>query len=132
MDNKFAVVEKKFDYKGHECICVFTHLGFRNGYVSTKIKKEYDDFDITCHGGLTYSGELHKEYEPREDFYIGFDCGHYNDGQDYSQALKYGLITEKFFCQITNYRMCQDIYGTLPLSFIEEECRKIVDQLEKI
>ena len=34
MERKFAVVEKKFDYKGHECICIFNQLGFRCGYVS--------------------------------------------------------------------------------------------------
>lgn len=44
--SKFAVVEKQFQYKGHDCICVFTRNGYRCGYVSTTLRRHYDDFDI--------------------------------------------------------------------------------------
>ena len=64
MENKtkFAIVEKKFEYKNHECICVFNCLGFRCGYVSVEENKEFTNYDIDCHCGLTYNGELPIDY----------------------------------------------------------------------
>ena len=91
---KFAIVEKQFQYKGHDCICVFTRNGVRCGYVSTKWHCGYDDFDIDCHGGLTFSGALPESYAPKEEFYIGFDCGHCCDGIDIKLAYEYGLVDE--------------------------------------
>lgn len=32
--SKLGIVEKQFEYKGHDCICVFNCLGYRCGYVS--------------------------------------------------------------------------------------------------
>lgn len=31
--SKFVVVEKQFEYKGHDCICIFGCRGYRCGYV---------------------------------------------------------------------------------------------------
>ena len=76
-ERPFAVVEKQFNYKGHDCICIFSIRGIRCGYVSVSDKeKPYDDYDIDCHGGLTFDGELPDYYKPKADYYIGFDCGH--------------------------------------------------------
>ena len=130
MERKFAVVEKKFDYKGHECICIFNHLGFRCGYVSVQERKDYDDFDIDCHGGLTFGDSLNEDYEPRESFYIGFDCGHYCDYQDQEKAYKYGLITQEEYYLFANiYRDNRGVERTV--EYVEEQCKKIVDQLEQ-
>lgn len=91
---KFAVVEKQFQYKGHDCICVFNRNGFRCGYVSTTLRRHYDNFDIDCHCGLTFDGMLPEVYAPKEIFYIGFDCGHYCDGLDTKLAYDLGLIDD--------------------------------------
>lgn len=125
-ERKFAVVEKQFEYKGHDCICVFTCLGFRNGYVSVDMPVDYDDLDIECHGGLTFSGELPSYYKPSKKYYIGFDCGHCGDGVDKIKAVEYGLISEKEALIIA------DIFGepVRDTEYIEEQCKKIVDQLE--
>ena len=50
--SKFAVVEKQFEYKGHDCICIFGCRGYRCGYVSVDDNKEFNEYDIECHGGL--------------------------------------------------------------------------------
>lgn len=128
----FAVVEKQFNYKGHDCICIFNLRGFRCGYVSVPDKeKSYEDYDIECHGGLTFDGELPDYYKPEADHYIGFDCGHYCDGIDYDQAVKYNLITarEAYY----DKELFSPLSGcpVRDLDYVEANCRSIVDQLEK-
>ena len=122
---KFGVVEKQFEYKGHDCICVFTRLGVRNGYVSVKGYKPLYDYDIDCHCGLTYGGKLPEYYNPKAQYYIGFDCGHVCDGIDKIQAYKYGLIDKE-----TLEYMYDTGEPVRDLEYIEEQCKKIVDQLE--
>ena len=131
--SKFGIVEKHFEYKGHDCICVFTHLRFRNGYVSVKENKDYDDYDIHCHCRLTYYGKLPEYYNPKDTLYIGFDCGHICDGRDYDTALKYGFISEKQYYNLIEMEMRTTTFlrPVRSLEYVENECRKIVDQLEK-
>lgn len=47
--SKFGIVEKQFEHKGHDCICTFTALGVRNGYVSVDDDKDCFEYDIDCH-----------------------------------------------------------------------------------
>ena len=131
-ERPFAVVEKQFEYKGHDCICIFSIRGIRCGYVSvTDKEKPYDDYDIDCHGGLTFDGELPDYYKPKADYYIGFDCGHCCDGINYDQAVKYNLIEQseadynkKLFSYLSGYPVRD-------LDYVEANCRSIVDQLER-
>ena len=129
-ERKFAVVEKKFEYKGHECICVFGYLGFRCGYVSSKPKNEIKYYQIDCHGGLTFSGELSEIYEPNHKYYIGFDCGHYCDLQNFEQSYKYGLLTKEEF-EFRNALDSSKFGIERTLEYVEEQCKKIVEQLEE-
>lgn len=130
--NKFAVVEKQFQYKGHDCICVFNRNGYRCGYVSTTLHRGYDDFDIDCHCGLTFSGVLPEAYAPKEQFYIGFDCGHCCDGIDTKLAYDYGLIDEatKEFLEESYLYLSE--YSVRDVEYVVEQCKKIVDQLEEL
>lgn len=129
--NKFGTVEKQFEYKGHDCLVIFTHWGVRNGYVSVSVDKDFVDYsDIDCHGGINFSGELSPEFKPKAKFYIGFDCGHCGDERDFDLAYKYGLIDAEL-----RDRRKQDfphpMYGVVAsLEHVESECRWIVDQLE--
>ena len=134
-ERPFAVVEKQFEYKGHDCICIFSIRGVRCGYVSvTDKEKPYDDYDIDCHGGLTFDGELPDYYKPKADYYIGFDCGHICDGNDYNTALKYGLLTEKRFNELLEMQIHLPTFlePVRSLEYVEDECKKIVDQLEVV
>ena len=130
---KFAVVEKKFDYKGHECICVFNQLGFRCGYVSVSENKEFHTYDIDCHCGLTFNGELSRDCEPKHKYYIGFDCGHICDKQDLEQAYKYELISkvEYDFHKAIITHIGEVGCVVRSLDYVESQCIKIVDQLEE-
>lgn len=129
---KFAVVEKQFQYKGHDCICVFNRNGYRCGYVSTTLRRDYDDFDIDCHCGLTFGGTLSEAFAPKEAFYIGFDCGHCCDGIDTKLAYDLGLIdeaTKEMFEQSFSYL---SDYPVRDIDYVVEQCKKIVDQLEEL
>lgn len=129
-NRKFAVVEKIFEYKGHECVIVFNSLGFRCGYVSVNEYKDYDEWNIDCHCGLTFSGPLPYDYGQKEKYFIGFDCGHICDYQNKEQAFKYGLISETEYYYLKNSSV--DLGGVeRDLEYVENECKKIVEQLEK-
>lgn len=132
MKNKWAVVEKHFQYKGHDCICIFNRNGFRCGYVSTTLNHDHHEIDIECHWGLTFSGVLPEEYAPKEPFYVGFDCGHCEDGLDTKLAYEYGLIDN-----ITKERLDKAFFylndcPVRDVEYVENECKKIVDQLEEL
>ena len=132
-ERPFAVVEKQFEYKGHDCICIFSIRGVRCGYVSvTDKEKPYDDYNVDCHGGLTFDGELPDYYKPKANYYIGFDCGHYCDGVDYDQAVQYNLITQSEADYSKKLFSYLDDRPVRDLDYVEANCRSIVDQLEKI
>lgn len=131
-ERKFAVVEKRFQYKGHDCICVFNRMGFRCGYVSTSLHCHYDDFDIECHCGLTFGGALPEAYEPKEAFYIGFDCGHCDDGLDTKLAYEYGLIDEATKEMFEKDFFYLSDYPVRDVDYVEEQCKKNADQLEEL
>ena len=129
--NKFGIVEKQFEYRGHDCLVVFTHLGVRNGYVSVSMDKDFTDYSyIDCHGGINFSGELSPDFSPKAKCYIGFDCGHCGDDRDFDTACQYGLIDAEL-----RDRRKQDfphpMYGVVAsLGLVESVCKWIVDQLE--
>ncbi len=129
--NKFGIVEKQFEYRGHDCLVVFTHWGVRNGYVSVSIDKDFVDYSyIDCHGGINFSDELSPDFNPKAKFYIGFDCGHCGDERDFDIVYEYGLIDAEL-----RDRRKQDfphpMYGVVAsLEHVESECKWIVDQLE--
>ena len=131
-ERPFAVVEKQFNYKGHDCICIFNINGFRCGYVSvTDKEKTYDDYDVMCHFGLNFDGELPDYYKPKADYYIGFDCGHWCDGVDYDQAVKYDLIEQSEADYNKKLFSYLDDRPVRDLAYVEANCRSIVDQLER-
>lgn len=126
---KFGKVEKQFQYKGHDCIIVFTHWGVRNGYISVSDDKDYTEYDIDCHGGLTFSGKLPYDYGQKKLYYIGFDCGHVCDANNYDLAYEYGLIT----AETRDRRKAAYFYEDATertLEYVEDQCKHIVDQLE--
>ena len=136
--NKFGIVEKQFEYRGHDCLVLFTHWGVRNGYVSVSLDKDFTDYSydftdysyIDCHGGINFSGELSPDFNPKAKCYIGFDCGHCGDDRDFDTAYKYGLIDAEL-----RDRRKQDfphfMYGVVAsLEHVESECKRIVNQLE--
>lgn len=131
---QFAVVEKQFEYRGHDCICVFNYMGYRCGYVSVDEVKDCWDFDIDCHCGLTFgAGQVYIYYNPKKEYYIGFDCGHICDGHDYTLAKAYGLIDDKTYDNFIQMEI-QSPFFIQPirsLEYVENECKKIDELLQE-
>ena len=89
---------------GLDCLVVRNYMGGLCGYVGVPADHpdfgvEYDDVDVSVHGGLTFAGRCwtppgvdegqpsagvcHVPFEgrPHEVYWLGFDCGHYQDYQ---------------------------------------------------
>lgn len=54
------------------------------------------------------------------------------DGNDYDTALKYGLINEKRFNELLEMQILSPTFlqPVRSLEYVEDQCKKIVDQLE--
>ena len=90
----------EFEAHGFHCIARRNpSCGHWCGYVGVTANhpyygKYYGEIDIDVHGGLTYSdhcnGEIchkAKEGEPDELYWLGFDCGHFDDLSPYQVAI---------------------------------------------
>lgn len=112
--DKFGVLEKQFDYKGHDCICIFNCLGYRCGYVSVDDYKDCYEYDIDCHCGLSFgASRLPEYYNPKKDYYIGFDCGHicdlkiYDKPKELSEFYKPCSQSKNLDCDwLRNHNVC--------------------------
>lgn len=70
---------------------------------------DYDDINISVHGGITYNA-----YDKDENWVIGFDCGHYGD------LTPYFLLKEDFpFNSFGEYR---------DMEYVKSECESMAEQ----
>ena len=77
------ILEQTGTYRDFKWCVLFQSFGYRTAYVLVPtwhkvFEVDYNDIDIKCHGGLTYSS--HKLLD--KDFFgwwIGFDCAHAGD-----------------------------------------------------
>ena len=134
------VLENKFTYKGYPCVVLFMPGTYRCGYVGIPsnhklAKKSVDELSsLDCHGGITYSEPYLHECEDNDTWWIGFDCAHCFDGYDIETAKQY-FGNEPDFQRA--YAIMQDLwneankeYKFYTLSYVKEECKKLVDQIE--
>lgn len=105
------------DQTGYTCLIIrHAIMGFYCGYVRVKGILEGVDYyhhllnDIDVHGGLTYSGKIHRH----DGYWLGFDCGHGGDYIPYSG------------------RPIED-YEIAPIfrekSYVKEQCEKLAKQI---
>ncbi|WP_270657659.1 hypothetical protein [Eubacterium callanderi] len=124
-------IESDFIYKGLRCVVIFTPGGYRCGYVGVTPESCYygklcDDLEIACHGGLTYSDGGKDSTHPVESdlWWFGFDCDHYEDGNDIKLAKMY--YPERHILDI-------EYEGEMrSLGYVQNECVKIADQLVEV
>lgn len=126
------IVEKEFTYKGYDCLVIGYNIGHRCGYVRLPeghkyYKKHYDDIPVDVHGGLTFSEDIDDELAERferfpKGYWIGFDCAHLGDAQD-EQLMSQGL-------KETYSRIGFGSGHIWSTSDVEEECKKVVEQLD--
>ena len=71
---KYVIVS----YGTHPCCYIFIPKGHR------LYGKSYEDIDVTCHGGLTFSqDDLCFNPLPNDEWVIGWDYAHYDDYMGY-------------------------------------------------
>lgn len=116
-------------------------MGFRTGYVGIPkghklYRKHYDDINVSCHGGLTYSNDKLVDQIDDDIWWIGFGCGHYRDGYDYDKAIELFKDYPEMVNSIERYKensIFEDSFYWIPksLEFCEEECKDIVNQITR-
>jgi hypothetical protein len=127
----------KGEHLGFEWEVTNNGIGYRCGYVRVPLGhpwhgKDYNDIDVEVHGGLTFAemdADCHKGGEDNA-YWVGFDCGHYGDGRDYSLTWgRYGdgeaaKATERAFEQ--QFKGC---VGTVrSTEYVADECRSLCEQ----
>mgnify|MGYP003294415751 CR=1 FL=1 len=130
--------ETRFEYKGFPCVVLFQWLGHRCGYIGIPknhkfYNVDYMELDISCHGGLTYSESYLYGQEDGDIWWIGFDCGHYVDKQDYESVKKYYSDNEevmKNIAWVQENSLSQSFGQVRNLDYVINECKSIVDQLD--
>ena len=88
------------------------------------------DVYFNVHGGLTYSGDNNGTYPVESNlWWLGFDCGHYNDGKDLELMEKYWgddpLIKRRLEIE-RKYNIDAPIRSK---EYVEDECKSLVDQI---
>ena len=73
----------------------------------------YDDINISCHGGLTYSEKTLRTVD-KKGWFIGWDYAHYGDYMDYGDV---------FFNNMFQYKK------KWTTEEIVEECKNVIDQI---
>ena len=89
---------------------------------------------IDVHGGLTYSRLGYKTSYPTIQFdkvwWLGFDCGHCDDGQDTAMMQK---VFPEQYQMLKKYGFFNVFDGTIrTLEYVENECLRMIDQLDCI
>ena len=108
------------DTMGHRC----GYVGIPEGFVA--YGREWDDYMIDCHGGITFSEECDR-LGP-DLWWIGFDCNH-NDGIDIDAIRKYfGDKEAEQRKTWPDYERRQHFHA-YTLEECVEECKHIIDQV---
>lgn len=87
-------------------------------------------FDV--HGGLTYAGDrVDYPVESNNLWWLGFDCGHYNDGNDWDLVEKYWGDNPQMQYRL---KIERDLgFGwdneIRTKEYVENECKSLVDQI---
>jgi len=116
---------------GLPCLIVRNSMGALCGYVGINSKhqyfeKDYMDAEVNVHGGLTFADKCAPDnmHEPKichivetgEDdniWWLGFDCGHYNDFMPgCSRIFKDGIYKD--------------------IAYVKNECKDLAKQLMKL
>lgn len=83
----------------------------------------YDQFNIDIHGGLTFAEKF-----PNGDYWIGFDCAHYDD--IIPSMKKIERMNDLMKSYQEKYPDCSLFNPTYKsLMFVIEECKSIAEQL---
>lgn len=97
---KFAIV----NYGTHPCCYVFIPKNHKF------YGKSYEEINIKCHGGLTYSdSELVFNPLKCEDWVIGWDYAHWDDYMGLYESLKYPPIGSNNYKKWTTKELFKEV-----------------------
>lgn len=126
----------EFEYNGFPCLARRnSRYGFWCGYVAVPpghpyFKKDIYDVPARVHGGLTYaehcSGDIchvPKPGEPDNVWWLGFDCGHWNDFQPGMEAS----LPKECASQVSNLFSLSAAYRDL--KYTRRQIRYLADQI---
>ena len=113
------------EYKGYKYMTI-AYIGTINGYVEIPKDnplhgKHYDEIDIKCHGGLTFSGEM-GDFE----YCIGFDTNHLGDAKS-TNPKHYEKESDMDINNYFKYFPNDDTFKDE--EYVENECKKIINQI---
>lgn len=114
-------------YKGMRYIVRLWDWGYRCGYVQVSEEqfKRAEEVELSCHGGITFSGEVKEETNIHlpEGYWLGFDCNHIGDGADEEAVARL----------IGNTKYLPDLKQADTLAVTSEEaekdCKSLIDQI---
>ena len=87
------------------------------------------DIYFNVHGGLTYAGDRANYPAESNLWWLGFDCGHYNDGCDWDLVEKYWGDNPQMQRRLEiNRVLCWD-NEIRTKEYVENECKSLVDQI---
>ena len=135
--------ENRFEYKGFPCVVLFMPMGYRCGYVGLPkgnkyYEEDYDGIPVSCHWELTYSNNYLFGQDDKDIWWIGFDCGHFNDGIDkdtFNKLYEKELLDMSYaewrahMIYFDNTWKYAREYPIRTQEYVENECRKVVDQI---
>ena len=136
-----VIIEKVNTYKGYKYQIIFNpYMGFRCGYVQIPENHklyEIDYPDVWNYGDFgvefTFGGNLKNQ----AGFWLGWDHGHYGDGIDMENAVKY--LKKLYGEGSTQYMTAMQILtiqdSGMPFATtedVEEECFEVIEQLQKL
>ncbi len=126
------MLEMDFTYRGMRCVIIANPLGFRCGYVGVGKEHPLHGVNYTevekyfkVHGGLTFSGGIDR-FIDSDLWYFGFDCGHYNDGLDFSIMDEENRRYRRMYSAILSV----DNSPFKTTGFCVDECRSLATQLD--
>jgi len=129
-------IEKIFEYRGYKCVVLGVDLGYRYGYVNIPnpnlLLSDPVGFDIDIHGGITQNF-TNDEYPIPSDnpYWIGFDCGHHNDGRDLKLISE---LSEDYKSLKSNIKTAHIMRDTevKDKEIVAKEIKRLIDQIQKM
>lgn len=135
------VIEGIQEYMGRKYLITFISFGTRCGYIELTQSevnffrnKSINGTDIedilSCSGGITFFGKSHL-LENSNDYWIGFDSAHYNEGRCEDTIKKYFLPSEDAICCANFAKEWTELNDGAPRSYgyMVKECERLIDQL---
>ena len=95
-------------------LCGYVALSFNHPYYG----KDYNDIDVSVHGGLTFAGTRDGDSRGKGFWWVGFDCAHFGD---YSPGI--GELLHREFREDEHYRN---------LEYVTNELKSLAFQLSQV